>query len=41
MKTVGEDSLDFGVVAIWSCSVSCDAGNGKEELLLVQGPADC
>ena len=41
MSLVGEDSLNFGVVAIWSCSASCYSGNGKQELVKVQGPADC
>ena len=41
MEVVEGDSLNFGVVAVWSCSVSCNAGNGKEELVVVQRPADC
>ena len=41
LNVFGEDSLNFGVVAIWSCSVSCISGNGKQELVRVQGPADC
>ena len=41
LNVIGEDSLNFGVVAIWSCSVSCVSGNGKQELVRVQGPADC
>ncbi len=32
------EGVDFGVVAVWSCEASCDAGS--EEFVLIQPPSD-
>jgi len=33
-----DSGVDFGVVGVWSCADSCEAGNGKSEWVAVQPP---
>ena len=37
-EDIQDSGVDFGVVAVWSCADSCEAGNGKTEWIAVQPP---